>query len=952
MLRTLGGLALDGEVRQPKPLLLLCYLALEGASSREHLSALFWPTAARPLSNLSVALSTLTKEPRTGISASAKQVGTTLTTDLQAFLNHLDADEISAAELLYHGPFLLGTDGTGLGNELEEWVLATREFAARRYQNSLLGWAARRADEPQEAAALAHFAFTVAGAPALEPETLTTLHALLSAGRHPGAVTVERELAELGLYSYEARSEGAGSARVQPSTRASTRKRAVRIPRSNRPQVHQAIVGRDAERIAAASLITQSDCRLLTFHGVGGTGKTRLAIQVAADLEATGAFSAGQVYLPLENARSGFEVATYLALQLGKEPVRTGSLAAMFAALLPSGPTLLVMDNVEQIAGLSSLIPDLLEACPELKILATSRELIGCQVEMHLPLGGLAYPDSDQVPESPESFDSLMLYDACARRADPDFVLDSTTLPHVVSICRTVQGSPLGIELAAAWSRAVASEEIARGLTADIDFLRRPGTGGTPVHDSARSSFERSWRRLAPKEAAALAALSVFHGGFQLTSGLAVARCSVAIVASLVDKSLLRLVNGVRYDMHPLVLRFAREKLGNRPRQFDRASDLHSSTMLQLLAELDYGVRSLDRHVLGRVDDEFANVREAWMRAVSTSEPVSVSRAALVLARYCDARARLKEGRALLAGAAAVEWIDNRSGRAARGRANVGLAWLEMRLDLLESAEEHCELGLSCLSLAQDEDALTWARQVLASIRYKQGDYQTSLSLFKQVLGTAGDSLARADGLGRLGLVEQALGAYQEARRHYLESLAIHRSQSFTSGVITLLLNLGALELNSSSPATAGELFEEALDLARTHGYEQIVPILLHNLANVACKSGSYARARALAREALERVTVTGERGLQSGMLATLSWIELEAKNLRKAEEYAYEALVIAGACDDEPAEQTARLRLGQVMLAAGRSQDGELLLASVENNDKALTWARRLAGRLRTEVT
>jgi predicted ATPase len=963
MLRTLGGLALEGELQQTKPLLLLCYVALEGASSREHLATLFWPGAARPLSNLSVALHTLGSRGRSVISATRTQVTTSVRTDLHAFFDHLDADEEGFAAALYRGPFLLGVDGAGVGSELEEWILATREFVARRYQDALLRWALdRSASDPAGAGSLAHAALKVKGAPAADHTVLTTVYRVLAGADHPSAPLVRDELRDLGVAVVDVPPTAPRPDRQAPGAPGSVRPRppssatALGVPRSG-----LAIVGRDPERIAVAGLLGDPENRLVTLLGPGGIGKTRLAMQVTLDLAAAGTVTGGQLFLSLANAQSPSDVALSLALLLGAEPRTTSAPAEALAALVPRGPTLLVMDDVEQVSGLRSLVDDLLAACPDLTVLATSREVIGSEHEVPFLLSGLpvpgvpvpgqTVPGHDPLQVRAESFDSVRLFVQRATRADPTFSLDDGALPHVVSICRTVQGSPLGIELAAAWIRTLPAEEIARELGADIDFLRRPDAGGAPRHDSARASFERSWRRLGPREASALAALSQFHGGFLLTHARAVAACSIAVIASLVDKSLLQLVDGRRYEMHPLVLRFAREKLASRPKLAEAVASTHAASTLAVLGALGDGVRALDRGALSRVDDEFANVRHAWQHAVAAADTDGIRNAALVLARYCDARARLVEGREMLLAAASVAWVGTRDGLMAAGRSQVGLAWLEVRLDDVAAAERHCDTGLRLLIDAGDEDAIPWAKRVSASVRYKHGDYRAALALFTEVVDGAVDPVTRADGLGRLGLVEQALGRYEDARAHYLAALGLHRSHADMGGVITQLLNLGALELNSASPDRASVRFEEALRLAQAHGYEQVVPILLHNLANVACKSRAYVEARTMAHDALERVRRSGERGLQSGMLATLAWIELEAGDAVTAEEHAHQAILVARDCTDEPAEQTARLRLGQVWLALGRREEAHGLLSDVEAHGKTLTWTRRLAERLRTGV-
>src|SRR5690606_6931713 len=286
-------------------------------------------------------------------------------------------------------------------------------------------------------------------------------------------------------------------------------------------------------------------------------------------------------------------------------------------------------------------------------------------------------------------------------------------------------------------------------------------------------------------------------------------------------------------------------------------------------------------------------------------------------------------------------------------RRSSDLAWLEVRLGRYHDAVVTCETGDSWLERADDAAGMRFATHTLASAHYKAGNYADAGRLFTDLAERAGghDDLLRAEALGRLGLVAQATGDYDEARERYEDALRANRALENVGGVVTQLLNLGALDLNSSAPERAAARFEEGLALARAHGYEQIVPVLLHNLANVRCKEGRHALARALAEEALERVIASGERGLESGMLATLGWIALEAGEVDVAEERARAALRVALEIRDEPAEQTARVRLGQVLAARGCHPEASRLLEAAIAHPATLTWARRLAERLRETV-
>lgn len=983
MLHTLGGLRHLGEVRQPKLLLMLCFLALEGRTPRRTLAQLFWPASPRPLSNLSVALSTLRAGLPHVVDADADCVRAHLETDVHALYSALEAGDQASAAALYCGPFLLGVEGRDMGAELEEWVLAKREAIAERYRGALLTWAEdraigapgvartapsalpagpapgpgvpRTAATTTPAALLAEAAFRVPGAPPADADALRRIYRLLAGARHPAAAEVWKEAAELGLeLGPDDPAESGPTRRPGDDVRAGPPRSAdPEAPRpSPLPSAH-GLIGREPERLEVARLLVSGEARLVTLHGPGGIGKTSLAIQVANDLLASDdrPFAGGAAFVELEAVHDASALPFAVARALGRASLLARRGVEALRAVLPTERTLLVLDNLEQVSGAAEALDELLATAPSVSVLATSRELLGIREEVAFPLDGLRVPESADTAGA-AAFDAVRLFRQVARRADASFELGPAQLPSVIRICRSVGGSPLGIELAAAWVRAAPLDELALEVEADVGLLRRARTTGPGRHTSARASFETSWNRLDAQHRRVLAALSVFAGGFTLADAREVARASLPQVARLADAALVRVGTSGRYEQHPLVARLARERLAGTPARERTVLDRHAERFLGRMASRTDELRSLRPGVLDEVDAEFDNLGAAWRHAVAVRAAELVAGAAFPLMRYADLRARLHEGKALFAAAAEAGWpAEDRCARA-RGRSLAALAWLLARLGDHRAAVAAGGRAEALLDGCADAEGVRIARHALASSHYRAGDYATARSVYERLLETTGDDpVYRAEVLGRLGLVAQAVGEYDLARRRYVESLAANRAVANVSGVVTQLLNLGALELNSDAPQAAGERFEEALRLAREHGYHQVIPVLLHNLANVACKGRRFAEARELGQEALRRVVASGERGLESGMLATLGWIELEAGNLTAAEEHARRAVTVAAEAGDEPAQQTAHVRLGQVLLARGCTREAAELLDAAAAHPATLTWARRLALRLRQEV-
>lgn len=950
MLHTLGGLRPLGEVRQPKLLLLLTYLVLEGSAPRSSLARLFWPQSPRPLSNLSVALSTLRRCLPGVVEADEDSVRANVTIDVHGLLGALaDGDEALAAGL-YGGPFLLGIEGRETGAELEEWVLGQRESIAERYRAALLRWAeqAGRANEPLAAARLAEAAYHVAGAPPADAETLRRVYLFLVAARHPATAGVLREAEELGL---ALASEGVPSPGKSEANERLVQPQAAVRPLA--PPPSRGLIGREPERLELQRLLVSGDARLITLHGPGGIGKTSLATQVISDLNTAEEppFPGGIAFVELEGVHDAGALPYAVARALGRTSLLGHRGLEALRSVLSADRTLLVLDNLEQVAGAADALDTLLALVPGLSVLATSRELLGTKEEVAFLIDGLQVPASAEV-EGAGAFDAIRLFVQVARRADAAFELGPEQLPDIVRLCRSVGGSPLGIELAAAWVRAVPLSELANEVEVNVDVLRRTHTTSGHRHASARSSFERSWARLDAQHRRALAALSIFTGGFTLSAAREVGRLTLPQLARLVEAALLRVGAGGRYEQHPLVLRFARGKLSANPSREKAIQDRHAEHFLAVLASRAEDLRLLRPGALDAMDAEFENVADAWRHAVRSCRPELIAGAAFPLMRYADLRARLQEGKALFVAAAEFPWPSNEPCDRARGWALASLAWIEARLGDHRAAIAAGEEAQGILTRCHDEAGVRVAEHALASSHYRAGAYPAAQELYEALLaGASEDPTYGAELLGRLGLVAQAVGDYDRARDRYRAALSANRELKNVSGVVTQLLNMGALDMNSDAPQAAVERFQEALRLATEHGYQQVVPVLLHNLANLACKARRFVEAREQAHQALRMVVSSGERGLESGMLATLGWIEMEAGDLGAAEAHARRAVSVAEDIGDEPAQQTALVRLGQVLLARGRSGEAAELLDSAAEHSATLTWARRLAQRLREQV-
>lgn len=630
-LRTLGGLSLAGSsLRRLKPLLLLTYLALEGPKGRRYLAELFWPTAAKPRQSLNVALSQLRKAAPKVLKEEGALLEAHVECDAASLISAVAHRDWQVVADLYAGSFLAGVDVEPGSVELEEWFYLTREALAVRAQQAFIELAEEAAQRGDRRTSTR---FTDRAA-ALHPEVsgadtrlLPRLHALLVHNDDPRAHPLRSEAAEVGIELPAAQEQkDAGATK--------------RLTVNNLPRVHLPFVGRNRELDELEELLA-TGTRLLTIQGLGGHGKTRLAAQLARRLLENGRHD-DIYFVSVEGAADPQQVLERLCTVVQVEPGR-GSLQDALRERFAERAALLVLDNVEHLTSAATELEELLEACPGLALLCTSREPLGLYAETVYPLGGMHLPAPEEDSLGGDSLaEGLELFALTARRSDSRFRLDEENLPPILHICRRVAGAPLGIELAASLLRVMPPEELAQALESDLDTLVATQAHHPPRHADLRTVFEHSWRQLSPQQQKALAGASVFVGGFTRSAAARVLGMDLVLLGGLIDRSLITRQKS-RYDLHPLVRQYVTEKLAEASTEAELRS-AHADHYAQLLAEKGaFHRRAGQREAFQELDLEYGNIRAAWLWAVSAGRHELIGRMVTALPDYLTVRARTGE---------------------------------------------------------------------------------------------------------------------------------------------------------------------------------------------------------------------------------------------------------------------------------------------------------------------
>ncbi len=939
-LSLLGGftVSLDGRpahaFRSQKARALLAYLVMEAGRPHERaaLAALFWPEMpdAPALRNLTQTLVGLRQVIGDGdppwLLLNRRQVTwnapAAIDVDARRFLGLVERSHAPAAPhplqeavALYRGEFLAGFGLSGCP-AFDEWLLVQREYFRRLALDALsrlTGDTLAAGDYPA-AAELARRQLAIDRW--REEAVRQLLLALAAGGRHSEALaeyeSARRLLAqELDVAPQPETTQLAEAIRHgetgfrRPADGGFARKPVVLqspdlpIPH-NLPIRLTTLMGRESELAALSGLLREPDTRLVTISGIGGVGKTRLALAVAlafvappapdapplfpdgvwfASLDGVvGDLTAGDADLE-EGERFVTAIAGALGLSFGREEDRPAQLGRS----LRDRRLLLVLDNYEHPAATRPILLDLLHNAPGVRVLITSHEQLGVGGERVLSLQGLPLPSPEAVADK-----DTLLANSCARlffnralERGVHLTLDEAERAGLARICLLAEGLPLAIELAAIWAGHFTCAEIAAEMAANLDFLSAESAAARldlpDRQRSPRAAFDYSWRLLPAGEQRALAQLALLHGSFSREAALAVTDARLVDLIGLLNKSLLRQVAPGWYAMHSLVCRFAGEQLRLMP-------DGEEAAMARLAAYFLHFVAMRERvwngptpqQARGDIQPVMENVRLAWQWAVQHHAWESLDDALFGLVAYYRSEGLYAETLEVLRQLAGpLQDLPDLAEDQARllAKALSYQAAIRMRLDMKADAG----LGITEIAIEvarRSGDPLAqqfthYIRGYALLLAATQGAVpprefghihdllEQSLAFGRQVPMTNRRDKSRAQAmevqcLNFLGNFRMLTGEKDEARRHYEAALTLcaETNSALCEGVICNSI-AELLEIEGDYERALGYR-ERAL-----RGYRQInepdsVSATLGTLCGVLTYLGDYSRALEHGRAALE----------------------------------------------------------------------------------------------------
>ncbi len=650
---------------------------------------------------------------------------------------------VAHAVSLYQGTFLQGIylDECQL---FDEWLYVQRE----RFRAQVLGALGKlvvyhaRQGQPEQVLIYARRQLEID--PLYEEAYLASMRAYLAQGRRADALRQYELcratlLAELGVEpTLETRQlcEQILSDGKTPNTQPPVTP-AVVTPASapaRLPSYFTPFIGRQDELAQIDAALRSGYSRLVTVMGAGGMGKTRVAVEAAA--QHSGRFADGVHFIPFASVRSpdNATAAVVDAIAAAMDVTfRAGERTPQAQLLdwLHPRTMLLVLDNLEHLLACVPFLLEILHAAPRVQLLVTSREPLNVQAEDLIRLAGLPVPDGDDadaVAHSP----AARLFVERAYRVDKRFRLADDNAADVARICRLVEGRPLGLELAATHTTYRSCRAIADAIRADLDFLAVEFKDLPTRHRSLRAIFEESWQTLTPEEQGCFARLSLFHNPFGVEASIVVTGAVVPVLTRLLNAHLIQRHDDERFQIHELLRQFAADKLAHSLPNPSSLQRRHAEYFLTWLSRQDQILNGIQpRRCADTIQAVLDDVDAAWAWASATGMGDLLARALPVLAPFYMLRGMHNTAeRVFGATLAQVPAEDERL----RAQLLVRLAAVLDRQGKVQASTAMLEEGIALAERLNDLDTLGLGKLMLARLDSTVGSIPNAMDTLKSTL--------------------------------------------------------------------------------------------------------------------------------------------------------------------------------------------------------------------------
>jgi predicted ATPase/class 3 adenylate cyclase/Tfp pilus assembly protein PilF len=623
---------------------------------------------------------------------------------------------------------------------------------------------------------------------------------------------------------------------------------------NNLPQQLTSFVGREQELAEVRRLLGTS--RLVTVVGVGGLGKTRLGLQAGAD--ALEDFSDGVWLVELASLTDARLVPQAVASVLGVKEEAGRPVQEALVKFVKDRQLLLVLDNCEHLLqACAELAKDLLDSGAQVRVLATSRELLRVDGEQSYPLPALSLPHATGSADDVGRSEAVQLFVERARRQRPSFALTEERAPAVAQLCIHLEGIPLALELAAARTRSLSVEELVARIDDRFRLLTVGARTALPRHQTLRGVIDWSYDLLSGDERTLFRRLAVFAGGFTLDAAEQV--CSgdgceqggmLDLLTALTDKSLISVeerAGATRYRMLETVRQYAAERLvqgGSSAAIRER----HRNYYLALAEKADPKLTGVEQaEWLRRLELEHDNFRASLTYGIEEPGSKENLRFCAALQRFWWVRGHVTEGRSWCSQALAKAGDCERTPEHAKALGAAGTL-ARMQCDY-PVARARYEESLAIQQQLGDRRGIAALLNNLGNVACNEGDLAAGKKLFEQcvaIMRELDDSGGIATVLNNLGNLARIQGDYDSALALHEEGLTIMRELGDSGGISISLNSLGNVAFERGEFGAARALHEESLAIDQERGDRHSVANTLCNLGTLACRENDFVSARAL----------------------------------------------------------------------------------------------------------
>lgn len=715
---------------------------------------------------------------------------------------------------------------------------------------------------------------------------------------------------------------------------------------NNLPLQHTSFIGRNNELKEVLNFLEET--RLLTLTGPGGVGKTRLALQAAA--QSIDKFQNGTFFVSLAAVNSPEYLPQSIAEAMKFNfDVHSSNRSPeeQLLEFLESRSVLLVLDNFEHLMGGTEFIRKLLDGSEQLQLLVTSRERLKLSSEWTFEVKGMSFPTNGSNTGF-EDYSAVQLFIERAQQVHSYSTLSDDEKPCVKRICQLVQGMPLGIELAAGWLPVLSCQEIAEEIEASLDFLSSTQRDQPDKHRSLRAAFEYSWKLLDDEHKRVFRSLSIFRGGFDRKAAAQILGADLLTLSDLVDKSFLHRTDQGRYEIHELLRQFGNEQLITHPEEKQKTSENHSRYYVDLLI-------SVQKEILGenliqireRLRNDKENIRAAlqWSVVEAPAQDSSNALYAYMVFYFVQGWHEGRDAFQDLIGFILANRPIDQVYYSARSFASMFSA----SISHLEEAEKICWEDLQALRDLNLVSELGIYLLTLGIIACERGEYDASneyLSESIQLLKQDGKDSMVGEALLWLGYVIYLQGDYSGAKSRFEESYQSYNKVRDLVGISFALSKLGLIADALRDYPSARRYHEQGLEIFNRFGDKAGVGYTNSRLSLTAYGEGNYVQAIEYGRIGLESFAEIGHLWGIGVSNCRIGFAALELGDMEQADICFQDALNRAQEFQHTPLLLYALAGIGNLIGLQGRFEQGVELIAFVQQHPKTPSIYRELAER------